>query len=116
MRKAGGIVALVAGVFAVGAAFITLFVGGVGGALEAEGADTVIGLGWGGVVSAFLIIALGAVSIGAKGSVPGILLIVCALAGAILGGTLVAIFMGLAALGGVLAVIPARERPAPEGG
>ena len=111
MRKAGGIVALVAGIFAVGAAIVTLFIGGMGGAFEAEGADTVIGLGWGGVAFAFLTIVLGAVSIGAKGRVPGALLIVCAIAGAVLGGTLVAIFMGLAAIGGILAVIPARERP-----
>ena len=111
MRKAGGIVALVAGIFAVGAAIVTLFIGGMGGAFEAEGADTVIGLGWGGVAFAFLTIVLGAVLIGAKGRVPGALLIVCAIAGAVLGGTLVAIFMGLAAIGGILAVIPARERP-----
>ena len=82
MRKAGGIVALVAGIFAVGAAIVTLFIGGMGGAFEAEGADTVIGLGWGGVAFAFLTIVLGAVSIGAKGRVPGALLIVCAIAGA----------------------------------
>ena len=56
MRKAGGIVALVAGIFAVGAAIVTLFIGGMGGAFEAEGADTVIGLGWGGVAFAFLTI------------------------------------------------------------
>ena len=111
MRKAGGIVALIAGIFAVIAAGITLFAGGVGGALEAEGADTVIFLGWGGVVFSFLTIVLGAVTIGAKGRIPGVLLIVCAVVGAILGGTLVAIFMGLAAIGGILAVIPARERP-----
>ena len=112
MRKAGGIVALVAGIFAVGAAFVTLFVGGIGGAFEAEGASTIIGFGWGGIVFAFLTIVLGAVAIGAKGRIPGMLLIVCAIGGAILGGTFVAIFMALAALGGVVAVIPARERPA----
>lgn len=106
--------ALVAGIFAVGAAMVTLFIGGMGGAFNAEGADTVIGLGWGGVAFAFLTIVLGAVSISAKSRLPGILLIVCAIAGAVLGGTLVAIFMGLAAIGGILAVIPPRERPASE--
>ena len=114
MRKAGGIVALVAGIFAVVAALFTLLAGGIAGAVEAEGAETVIFLGWGGVLFAFLTIVLGAVSIGAKGRIPGVLLIVCSIAGAILGGTFVAIFMGLAALGGILAVIPARERLAPE--
>ncbi len=78
--------------------------------METEGADTVILLGWGGVVFSFLTIVLGAVTIGAKGRIPGVLLIVCAVAGAILGKTFVAIFMGLAAIGGILAVIPARER------
>ncbi len=79
--------------------------------METEGADTVILLGWGGVVFSFLTIVLGAVTIGAKGRIPGVLLIVRAVVGAILGGTFVAIFMGLAAIGGILAVIPARERP-----
>lgn len=36
---------------------------------------------------------------------PGILLIICAIAGAILGGTFVAIFMVLALIGGILTVI-----------
>ncbi len=108
MRKAGGIVALIAGVFGVFAAGFTLFFGGVGSALEAEGAGTVIGLGWGGVIFSFLVIVLGAVAIGAKGRWPGILLVICSIAGALLGGTLVAIFMALAAVGGVLAAIPGR--------
>ena len=110
MRKAGGIVALIAGIFAVGAALFTLLVGGIGEAFDAEGADTVIGFGWGGVLFAFLTIVLGAVSIEAKGRITGLLLILCAIAGAILGGTLVAIFMGLAVLGGILAVIPKKQK------
>ena len=109
MRKAGGIVALIAGIFSVLAAGFTLFTGGVGSALEAEGADTVIILGWGGLLFAFLIIVLGAVTISAKGRVPGVLLIICAIAGAVLGGTMVAIFMVLAGLGGILAVIPPKQ-------
>ena len=112
MKKAGGIVALVAGIFGVFAAGFTLFFGGVGAALEAEDAGTVIGLGWGGVVFSFLTIILGAVAMGAKGRVPGVLLILCAIAGAILGGTFVAVFMALAAAGGVLAVVGRRERAA----
>ena len=47
---------------------------------------------------------------GAKGRVPGVLLILCAIGGAILGGTLVAVFMALAAIGGILAVVGRRER------
>lgn len=110
MKKAGGIIALVAGIFGVFAAGFTLFFGGVGAALEAEGAGTVIGLGWGGVAFSFLTIVLGAVAMGAKGRIPGVLLILCAIGGAILGGTLVAVFMALAAIGGILAVVGRREQ------
>ena len=78
MRKAGGIIALVAGIFAVFAAGVTLFTGGLGAAFEAEGADTIVLLGWGGVLFAFLTIVLGAVAIGAKGRAPGILIVLCA--------------------------------------
>ena len=60
MQKAGGIIGLVAGIFGFIAAVVTLFVGGIGGALEAEGASTVIGLGWGGVVFSFLCVVFGA--------------------------------------------------------
>ena len=110
MKKAGGIIALVAGIFGVFAAGITLFTGGLGAAFEAEGADTVIGLGWGGLAFAFLTIVLGAVAMGAKGRIPGVLLILCAIGGAILGGTIVAIFMVLAAIGGILAMVGGREQ------
>lgn len=105
MKKAGGIIALIAGIFGVIAAIVTMFIGGVGAAFGGEGAETVIGLGWGGILFSFLVIIFGAVSIGAKGKVPGILLLVSAIAGAILGGTLVAIFMVLALVGGILAII-----------
>ena len=110
MRKAGGIVTLIAGVFGVFAAGFTLFAGGLGAAFEADGADTVIGLGWGGVLFSFLTIVLGAVTMAAKGRIPGILIILCAIAGAILGGTIVAIFMGLAGIGGLLTVITPPEK------
>ena len=105
MRIAGGVIALVAGIFAILAAVITLFVGGVGSGLDAEGAGTVIGLGWGGLAAAFLTIVFGAVAIGVRRRAPGVLLILTALVGAVLGGTLVAVFMVLALLGGILATI-----------
>ena len=105
MRKAGGLVALIAGVFAVIAAVVTLFIGGTGDALGAKDAGTVIGLGWGGLGFSFLTIILGAVAMNSRSRIPGILLILAAAAGAVLGGTLVAVFMGLAAVGGILGVI-----------
>lgn len=110
MRKAGGIIGLIAGIFGVIAAVVTLFVGGLGAAFEAEGAYTVIGLGWGGVLFSFLSIVFGAVTIGSKGRVPGILLLISSITGALLGGTIVAIAMGLAGVGGVLAIIPGNEK------
>jgi hypothetical protein len=104
MQKAGGIVALVAGMFGVIAAFFTQVVGGVGISVEAEGAQTVVELGRSGVLFSFLCIVLGAVAMRARSRIPGLLLIVCALAGAVWGGMLVALFMLLALVGGVLAV------------
>lgn len=109
MKKAGGIIGLVAGIFGVIAAVATLFFGGLAGAMEAEGAGTVVGLGWGGLAFSFLVIVLGAVAMGARSMVPGILLIVCSLAGAVLGGSIVAIAMVLALAGGVLVILGVRS-------
>jgi hypothetical protein len=105
MRKAGDIVGLIAGIFGMLAALATLAVGGMGSAFNADGASTVVYLGWGGIAFSFLTIVLGAVAMAVQSKIPGIMLIVSAIAGAILGGTLVAICMILALLGGVLAVI-----------
>jgi len=110
MQKAGGIIALVAGIFGIFAAVFTLAVGGLGAGLEAEGASTVVGLGWGGVAFSFLTIILGAVALGAKGRLPGILLMICAVAGAILGGTIVAVFMALAFIGGLIATFGGQKQ------
>jgi hypothetical protein len=63
MNKAGGIIAMVAGVFGVIAAIVTLIVGGLGSAFKADSADTVVALGWGGVVFSFLVIVFGAVAL-----------------------------------------------------
>jgi hypothetical protein len=104
MRKSGGIIALIAGIFGVIAAVFTMFMGGIAGAVGADGAETVVGLGWGGVFFSFLTIVFGAICIGAESRTPGVLLIITAILGAVLGGTLVAVFMALAAFGGILAL------------
>lgn len=109
MQKAGGIIGLVAGIFGVLAALVTLLIGGIGASVEAEGASTVVGLGWGGVAFSFLTIVLGAVAMGAKTKTPGLLLMLCAIAGAILGGMLVAICMVLAFIGGLLATVSTKK-------
>jgi hypothetical protein len=109
MKKAGGIIALVAGIFSIFAAGITLFMGGLGGAMGGEGAETVIGLGWGGVLFSFLTIVLAAICMGAESKWPGVLLIITAILGAVLGGTLVAIFMALALVGGIMALFGGKK-------
>ncbi|MBN8744526.1 MAG: DUF4352 domain-containing protein [Thiomonas arsenitoxydans] len=111
MKKAGGILGIIGGVFSVVAALVTLFIGGVGGAFQASGADTVIGLGWGGLAFALLTIIFGAVSLGARSRTPGVLLSLSALGGAILGGTMVAVCMVLALVGGLLAALGAKPEP-----
>lgn len=111
MKKAGGIISLIAGIFGILSALITLLVGGAASAFNAHGAGTVVGLGWGGVFFSFVVIVLGAVLISAKSRVPGILLIVSSILGAILGGTLVAVFMVLALVGGILATVGTKPEP-----
>ena len=110
MKTAGGIVAIIAGVFAVVAAGVTLAVGGLGTAFETDSASTVIWLGWGGLLFSFLTIVLGAVALGVRSRTPGVLLIVSAVLGAFLGGTLVAVFMVLALIGGILATVGGRPQ------
>jgi hypothetical protein len=54
MNKAGGIISIIAGIFGVMAAIATLFVGGMGSAFKADGANQIMGFGWGGIVFSFL--------------------------------------------------------------
>jgi hypothetical protein len=112
MKKSGGIIALIGGIFGTLAAIVTLFFGGLGAALEADGGTTVIAMGWIGGLAAFLSIIIGAVAMGSKGKVPGILLIICAVLGAIFGGTIVAICMILTLAGGVMALFGNKNTPA----
>lgn len=105
MRKAGGILGLIGGIFAVVAALVTLFLGGVGGALGAHGANQVIGLGFLGLLAAFLAIIFGAVVLGTRSRVPGVLLLASAALGMAKGGMAVALCMALVLVGGILAVV-----------
>ncbi|MDO9114976.1 MAG: lysozyme inhibitor LprI family protein [Polaromonas sp.] len=109
MSKAGGVIGIIAGIFGVIAAIVTLFFGGLGSAVGTQGAGTVVGLGWGGVVFSFLAIVFGAV-VFAKPKGAGIALVVTSILGAVLGGTLVAIFMALSMIGGVLAILGAKGK------
>lgn len=109
MKLAGAIIALIAGVFGTIAAFVTLFVGGIGSALGKEG-STVIALGWGGVLFSFATLVIGAIAIGAKSKKPAVILIISSVMGMILGGTLVAIFMVLAVAGGILNLVGVKKQ------
>jgi hypothetical protein len=102
MRKAGGIIALIGGIFGVFATIFTLMVGGMAAAFKAQGSDTLLMLGWGGVFFSFASIVLGVIAMNANGRAIGIWLILCSLAGAVLSGTFVAICMVLTLLGGIL--------------
>jgi hypothetical protein len=107
MRKTGGTIAILAGVFGMLAALLTLIVGGVGSALRADNAGVVVGLGWGGLLFSVLTIILGAACVGARSRIPAAFLIVAALGGMVLGGMVVAICMVLALVGALLAVFAA---------
>ena len=111
MQKAGGIIALIAGIFGFIAAIITLLAGGLVAGIESisdssNSASTEIGtFGLLGIVFSFLTIIFGAIAMGAKSRIVGYLLIVCAIVGAITGGTFVAVCMVLALAGGIVATI-----------
>ena len=78
-------------------------VGGIGTSFNADGGNEIVSLGLGGLFISLLIIVLGAVAINAKTFISGILIIVASIFGAAYGGSLVAILMILALVGGVLA-------------
>ena len=111
MRKAGGVIAIIAGIFGVFAAIVTLFVGGVGSAFHANNAGMVVGLGWGGVLFSFSTIVLGALCMAIPSPIVGLLLIACSICGIVLGGTFVAVFMALALIGGLLASFGRGSQP-----
>ncbi len=112
MKKAGGIIALIAGIFGTIAAVVTLFFGGLGMAVEAKGGEDVVIMGWIGLLCSFLTIVFSAVAMGAKGKVPGILLIVTAVIAAYGGGTIVAVCMALVLVGGILALFGNQKKGA----
>lgn len=79
-RTAEFVLGLIGGIFGILCAFIALFIGGLGSALEADGANTVIGLGWGAVALSVLGI-VGSVVVRSKAKVGGIMMTVAAIGG-----------------------------------
>ncbi|PGC80113.1 DUF4064 domain-containing protein [Bacillus toyonensis] len=74
------VLGLIGGIFGIICAFIALMIGGMGAAFEAEGANTVIGLGWGAVGLSNLGI-VGSVMVKSKAKVGGIMMTVAAIGG-----------------------------------
>jgi hypothetical protein len=121
VKKSGGIVALIGGIFGTIAAIVTLFAGGLVAGLEGASAalnETAVDNAASsqiatfailGLIASFSTIILGAISMGSKSRLPGFLLIACAIIGAITGGTLVAVCMVLTLVGGILATIGTKK-------
>ena len=112
MRKAGGLVALFAGLYGVVAAIITLIVlGGLGSSTNVDPMG--VSLGWAGLALSFLISILGAVCMRTISQRPVFLLLLCALTGAVISETLVSVCMGAALFGGLLATRGRASVPLP---
>ena len=101
-KKACGIAVVGAGILGILAAQLNTLVFGFSGAIESEG---VIAIGMGAVLFSFLTCVFGAASMSVESKIPGILLIITAIIGAVLGGTLVAVFMAFAILVGIFALL-----------
>lgn len=104
MGKAGGIMAIIGGIFGMIAGFATLFLGGLSGVVGAEGADTVINFGIAGIGASLLTVVSGGISL-AKPRMGGICSIVLSLFGIVVGGTFVALCLAIGLIGGILAVL-----------
>lgn len=101
MIKAGGILAIIAGLLGLLAGVVTLFMGGLGSALSTGGASVVVGMGWGGILFSLLVVVYGAIAFAApRAGATG--LAISAIAGVVLGGTLVAVLMVLALIAAVM--------------
>ncbi|PER52391.1 hypothetical protein COL26_04625 [Bacillus thuringiensis] len=79
-RTAEFVLGLIGGIFGIICAFVALLIGGIGAAFEADGANTVIGLGWGAVALSILGI-VGSVMVRSKAKVGGIMMTVAAIGG-----------------------------------
>lgn len=79
-RTAEFVLGLIGGIFGIICAFIALLIGGMGAAFEADGANTIIGLGWGAVGLSILGI-VGSVMVRSKAKVGGIMMTVAAIGG-----------------------------------
>lgn len=112
MRKAGALLALLAGSYSALAALITLIVlGGIGSwsSVDLRG----VWLAWAGLALSFLIIILGAICIRTTSQRPVFLLLLCALIGVFISETLVSICMASAFFSGLVATRGRFSMPLP---
>ncbi len=77
-RTAEFVLGLIGGIFGIICAFVALLIGGMGATFEADGANTIIGLGWGAVALSVLGI-VGSVMVRSKAKVGGIMMTVALL-------------------------------------
>lgn len=105
MKTAGGIISLIASIFGIIMALITLVIGGIGSVFKAEGFDIILGFGWAGIFLSFVIVVFASVSIFAKTKFPSVAVIVLSIIAFVLGGTLVGLFMILAFIGGIVSLL-----------
>ena len=111
--KVGGIIALVAGLLQLGVMFGMLVMnsgsrsfGSSLGTFAWPNTDVGIGFSWGGLIFAYGTVVVAALLLaGARGLIPGIAIIVCALLGAIIGGAHIAALSLLTLIGGVFAMM-----------
>ncbi len=82
MRTGALVLGIIAGLFGIISAVLALFVGGIGGAVEAEGAQTVVGLGWAALFFSLLGLAGAALAM-AKPVISAVIMLVAAIAIAI---------------------------------
>ncbi len=108
MRRAGGIVALMAGSCCLVAAGAMLLLGDLASVVSRKAGGALVRASWGGILFAGVIISLAALALGTKRGWPGIGLMTTAASGFVLAaGTLVVgtgttVRLGLTFLGGLL--------------
>lgn len=76
------VLGLIGGIFGIICAFFALMIGGIGAAFEADGANSIIGLGWAAVALSILGI-VGSVMVKSKAKAGGIMMLIAAVGGII---------------------------------
>lgn len=98
MRKAGGLIGIIAGAFGVLAGVFTLIVG------------PAIFLGWSGIIFSLLCIICGAITMFARTHTPAAYLVLFAILGILLGNLPMVICMAVAFIGGQVAIFGGEDR------